>query len=149
MHFGAVFLATFALSTALAHPARALTCPWPNVALSFSQADARPEFFVVAVGRLERLGEPVPGAVGRMEYPAMFLGSIVMRDGLGPLHYAQAVVSSSCGAPSCVEMAFSDEALFFLRRHGDQLVLEVGGCTSFVFANPGEAELRIVRDRLR
>jgi hypothetical protein len=140
----------------LAGPAAALSCLRPEVGRSFEEADAREEIFVVGIGALERTGEDVPDAppsddpnrrVG-YSFAARFEGMLATTDGFDVPGTLDVTVEVSCVSAWCGGESLSEDALYFLRRDGEDYALEARPCGGYVFEAPTEAQIGEVVRRM-
>lgn len=136
---------------AVTTPAHALSCLRPDVTTGFVTADARPESFVMALGRLTRIGPDVPaptetqtgepGLPAPYSFSASFAGQGASLDGFNVALETEVEVRVNCGSAWCGNVPLDDPALIYLRMTDDgSYVFEADLCDPFSYSAPTEAE---------
>ncbi|NKX45201.1 hypothetical protein [Roseicyclus persicicus] len=112
-----------------AAPAAAFICPDPEPVQDFRAIAASPHSYVVVAGDLTVTGTGVE-ADNILSVPMRVQGRQLGGGGFGPRVTLDFTLRHDCGdALSCPVTGPEGEALVFLRRVGDALVLEPGLCS--------------------
>lgn len=144
------FALAFALSIALTGPALALSCLQPDVRRAYADADANPDEYIIAVGRLTPLpGQSIPQQPSdpniRKGYSILtrFEGRFATHSGFGHLADADVLLQVDCLGPWCGAQPRGETLMFLLRRDG-RLILEAGPCPAVIFpATPDALSLAL------
>ena len=139
------------LAILAAGQASALSCLRPDVAQSFTDAANADESYIVVLGRFDVPpgALPAPDLTDAEPEPvnvqAMFRGRQLQADGTfaGALS-VPVTLAQQCAGPWCGQMAQDQRLLAFLVQSDEGLVLEVGPCPKWAFANPTEEMLDTV-----
>ena len=122
-------ITTTALLVGLASPAMGFICPDPDPVHDFQTVAASPHSYVVVFG--DTTATAAGWEVGNTAYfPMRIEGRQLGRNGFATRVTLEFTVIHDCGtALSCPVTAGEGEALVFLRRDGDVLLLEPGLCS--------------------
>jgi len=140
-------------SVVAASPVHALSCMRPDVGTSFEAAEARPETFQIALGRLTRTGENIPAGTDTgdansrvgYQFAAQFDGYFAGRESFDVERSVSVTVDVSCVSAWCGSDSLSEHGLYFLRFDGDgRYTLEADACPMFFFDDPVEHQLMAV-----
>lgn len=130
---------------ALPSLALALSCARPDMARSFQIANDAEATYQLLLGEIE-YGEKTLRAPSEPETRKARLRA----RGITPAGFStwidrDVMVNITCAGPWCGSVPESERLLIFLRKDGTDWVIDAPPCGGFVFVDPGQAEMRILR----
>lgn len=133
-------MALVALSVA-AGPAFSLSCVRPDPAAAFNYAAEAEDSFVILRGKFAFDGALLPDPAGQpyeKTIEAIFEGTLLTGNGFTDEVAAPVSLVLTCAGPWCGRISPNTEYMAFVLQTEERLLLDVGPCYQFTFANPSD-----------
>lgn len=146
----------FAAFAALAQPSWALSCMAPDIARDYARAAQSDQTYIVVRGELHFEESALPNRMDQrqsrmrdsVEIPAWLAGRSLTRDGFTKPFERDVILRVSCLGPWCGATT-KGLHLTFLRKDGQEWVMEIGPCPGMTYSEPSDAQERQVMSCFR
>ncbi|MDU8929559.1 hypothetical protein RXV86_19385 [Alisedimentitalea sp. MJ-SS2] len=133
---------------ALPGVALALSCARPDMARSFQFADDAEGTYHLLLGEIEYTESKLLAPTEPETLKARLRARGITRTGFSAWIDRDVTVNITCAGPWCGSVPENERLLIFLRQDGADWVIDAPPCGGFVFVDPGQAEMRILRSCL-
>ena len=125
--------------------AQALSCARPDVARSYQIANDAADTFRLYLGTVD-YADPAPHKqAGPTTLKARMQARGITRTGFSAWVERDVTINVTCTGHWCGGVPEQERLLIFLRQDGADGVIDAPPCGGFVFPNPGQADMRILR----